>query len=86
MSQTLTIVLAPDVAGSDHALVQNQLEAVPGIVAVRPLAPQSLVPQVQRMWIADIADNADLQHVATLLRALPDVESASAPAPRGLDT
>jgi hypothetical protein len=84
MSRTLSIVLRPEAAGDDRDLLRTRLEAFAGVLTARRLAPDSVVPEVQRMWVAEVKDGADPEEVASQLSTLPEVESATPAAPRRL--
>jgi hypothetical protein len=74
--------LLPDFADVRLNALVARIVALEGVVAAGPLHPQS--PRMKRSWFARLNETGDPERIVRELTAMPEVESASTPARRGL--
>ncbi len=70
--------------GGEQQDVLAAVRALPGVADVVPLAPGTTVPELARLQMAMLQDDADATETASRIRALPGILAADLPADRGL--
>jgi hypothetical protein len=83
-SQAVAFAVRGQLSLEEQEDVLDQVANLPGVRRAERLLPGSPLPDLARLGVATVEDDADPRAVAALIAALPDVEYADVPPDRGL--
>lgn len=82
--RSVTFTLRRGLSPEREERVLSEISAREGVVKAARLKPDAKDPTIRLMGFAYLEDSADPEALVTFLSQLPEVESASVPATRGL--